>query len=560
MQDTLAWDGDPVAVPRRYTRAMRPCYLLFALVGGVLAVRQAWIMDPDQVAVVEVARHYLAGRFELAITGYWGPLSSWLLVPFLAAGIPAEAACRSVLLASGAALLAGSVRLFAASGIGGALASLLEASMALHAAFWCGTYYTGDLALGAAIVWISAWLIEEAQGIVDPARDRRIGILIAVSAFAKGAGLPLATLLVLGSRLDRARRGRLGKAGLGASLATSATAASALLLPWILVLSWHHGRPTFATSAALNHALLSPAQGRPGLGYDTVTGHPTFSAFHRPRPGRITSWECPEEMDYTLWSPFQDSSTLVRQLSFSALSLRAALVELGAVDLVGLQLLAAILGGAWLGILRRPVSEPARVLGIGLGALLLVYAPAFFATRYGLPGWALLLALAGLPGAGAPEPAEPSRVRAVRVGAQLVAGWGAMAAFLRVGVLGIGMERPLQARIAGQLADAAAGRPVTALASWSPEPSAPPNAMGLFVAALGRFPWLGPLPAGPTGLARARAEGVTALLVAMPTSGSADPDPKIPRARVLARVDATDRPFGRVGSFRYLLVELGEVR
>lgn len=43
-----------------------------------------WYVDnPDSLQYVNIAHHILEGRFETCINGYWGPLISWLLVPFI---------------------------------------------------------------------------------------------------------------------------------------------------------------------------------------------------------------------------------------------------------------------------------------------------------------------------------------------------------------------------------------------------------------------------------------------------------------------------------------------
>jgi hypothetical protein len=40
-------------------------------------------IDPDGLSYVSIAQKYLKGNFSEAINGYWGPLFSWLLIPFL---------------------------------------------------------------------------------------------------------------------------------------------------------------------------------------------------------------------------------------------------------------------------------------------------------------------------------------------------------------------------------------------------------------------------------------------------------------------------------------------
>jgi hypothetical protein len=45
-------------------------------------------INPDGVAYLRIAGYYLSGDLGKAVSGYWSPLYSWLLIPWLAAGVP----------------------------------------------------------------------------------------------------------------------------------------------------------------------------------------------------------------------------------------------------------------------------------------------------------------------------------------------------------------------------------------------------------------------------------------------------------------------------------------
>src|SRR5262252_1748421 len=45
-------------------------------------------INPDGVAYLRIAGYYLSGDLGRAVSGYWSPLYSWLLVPWLALGVP----------------------------------------------------------------------------------------------------------------------------------------------------------------------------------------------------------------------------------------------------------------------------------------------------------------------------------------------------------------------------------------------------------------------------------------------------------------------------------------
>src|SRR5262245_37756109 len=57
------------------------------LVQIVLAVKSVWLfrekIGPDAISYMRIAHYYLSGQTDLMVSGYWGPLLSWLIVPWL---------------------------------------------------------------------------------------------------------------------------------------------------------------------------------------------------------------------------------------------------------------------------------------------------------------------------------------------------------------------------------------------------------------------------------------------------------------------------------------------
>jgi hypothetical protein len=68
---------------------MKQLYDRFLLMAYVLAVVCVWpflfpyVNNPDSFQYIGVARHILEGDFRESVNGYWSPLLSWLLLPFL---------------------------------------------------------------------------------------------------------------------------------------------------------------------------------------------------------------------------------------------------------------------------------------------------------------------------------------------------------------------------------------------------------------------------------------------------------------------------------------------
>lgn len=56
---------------------------LYIFLSILLLEHYQYIINSDGISYISIAQRYLDGDFNNAINGYWGPLFSWLLVPFL---------------------------------------------------------------------------------------------------------------------------------------------------------------------------------------------------------------------------------------------------------------------------------------------------------------------------------------------------------------------------------------------------------------------------------------------------------------------------------------------
>src|SRR2546428_538422 len=77
----------------------------------VLVVIAAWLnrdqINSDAVAYMRVAQYYLSGQTDLMISGYWGPMLSWLIVPWLLVFADPLRAARAAMAVSAVVFLFG---------------------------------------------------------------------------------------------------------------------------------------------------------------------------------------------------------------------------------------------------------------------------------------------------------------------------------------------------------------------------------------------------------------------------------------------------------------------
>ncbi len=269
-------------------------------------------LNADAVAYLRIAEYYANGQWNLAVSGYWGPMISWLMVPFFKFGVAPLVAARIVMAFSALVFIAGCwcvFRVFQLPGPWKTAGMILASIAAMH---WSTVFITPDLLLSGLIAMAASCLI-----IAFERKSVRLtagaGALWGVAYLAKAVAFPLAVLTigVFGFRQwrrDAANHSQSIRQILAAMLAFAFVAG-----PWATTLSFKYGKPTFSTTAAISHTLTGPT--------DVDRYHPFAREFHRPEAGRITSWEEPSRMPYRYWSPFENADYALHQLRVLARNL-----------------------------------------------------------------------------------------------------------------------------------------------------------------------------------------------------------------------------------------------
>ncbi len=76
--------------------------IAYTILGLCLIGYYRYQINPDGISYISIAQKYLNGDFSNAINGYWGPLISWLLMPFLRFGVEPLLAAKVLNLIIGA--------------------------------------------------------------------------------------------------------------------------------------------------------------------------------------------------------------------------------------------------------------------------------------------------------------------------------------------------------------------------------------------------------------------------------------------------------------------------
>lgn len=315
--------------------------LVLVVDAGLLAAA-AWAnthrLNVDGIAYLRLAGYYVEGPLRLAVSGYWGPLLSWLMAPALAAGIEPLVAARAVMALTGLVFAGGCATLLRTLGLRPWSIVAGTAVAGLAAVGWSVQLISPDLLVGGLIALALAATVRR-RWAENGGGALLAGVLWGLAYLAKAVALPFAVLAVplTAWRLRAGRRE--GTARWGHALAWTALGWGLAAGPWVGLLSAKYGRLTFSTAAKAAHAIVGPA--------DQQRYHPFARRLHRPEPGRLTAWEDPTSLPYADWSPWASPDYCVHQLRVSLRNLATAVWLLSRLDLLHLGVLALISLAGW---------------------------------------------------------------------------------------------------------------------------------------------------------------------------------------------------------------------
>lgn len=332
-------------------------------------------LNTDAIAYLRLGGYYADGRFDLAVSGYWGPLLPWMLAPLLRVGADPLAAARAAMALSGALFLWGAIALLRALRVRSRAA---DGVAALFAVVQSVSVIAPDLLLSGLLSLALARMIAR--------RWAGAGLLGGIAFLAKPVGLPLTVVLALVAALLP----RLAGARVGGRPWLALLGCGSVAILWGAVLTAKYGTPTLSTSPSINHAIVGPEARPPAHPFDTPR-HPFAVGLRRPEPGRVTEWEDPPAAAYRGWSPLAHPGHQLRLLRDNLHFLFWQLLDF---DLLHLGWVAA-LGGLlfarpWRAALAR---DRWRWSGPFVAAVALVYLPVYASIgRYYWVAWPLLLA------------------------------------------------------------------------------------------------------------------------------------------------------------------------
>jgi hypothetical protein len=277
--------------------------ILYLALGILLLGYYQYQINPDGVGYIQTAEKYLTGDFYGAVNAYWGPLLSWLLMPFLFFNQTQAYALYSTKLLSlivGFFTIIGVRQLSYRFEMDETIRSTVLLMMVPILLYFSLSVTTPDLLIVCVLVF---YLVI----IFNPNYPDKVyyallcGALGAVAFLGKSFLFPffIAQFLVLNMfHYYRCRRDRNQKKKVTRNLIMGFLAFLLISGVWIALISSKEEKLTFGTAGEYNHALVGPES----------NGFPQFSQ------GLSAPGEINQEQAVKPWSPFESWSNFQYQL------------------------------------------------------------------------------------------------------------------------------------------------------------------------------------------------------------------------------------------------------
>jgi hypothetical protein len=275
---------------------------IYLVMGFVLLGYYQYQINPDRVGYIQTALKYVDGDIYEAIDAYWGPLFSWLLVPFLYFNqAPAYSLYSSKILS----LIIGFITLIGIRQLSNSfeMDKMVRATilflMVPVLIYFSLSVITPDLLVVCLLVYYFSIIFNSKYP------DRLLygmlcGLLGAMAFFAKSFIFPffIAQFLIL-NVLHYRYRNDYPRFKITRNMLVGLLVFLLLSGVWIGLISSKEGKLTFGTSGEYNHALVGPGS----------NGFPQFSQ------GLSAPGEINQEKALKNWSPFDSWSNFSYQMS-----------------------------------------------------------------------------------------------------------------------------------------------------------------------------------------------------------------------------------------------------
>ena len=267
-------------------------------------------LSADSTLYLDIAEKYLRGEFDDAVNGYWGPLLSWVLIPFLYFGSSHVFAINALNLIVGLFSLVGIWILSFRFQINDSIRNVIMIC-SLPIMLFYSVVQLFDFLLLCFIIYYLAIVFNDEY----PRRAYNgvlCGVLAALAYFSKSYALPFFIVHFLFMNLGHFLRhaSRENKIRIVRNTVIGLLTFLIIISPWVVAISSKYGYFTISNIGKGNFANKAPGSPKSGIEFGIPVFYEGF--FAPPNETAMSIWEDPSYiwMSRTSWSPLSSLDNL----------------------------------------------------------------------------------------------------------------------------------------------------------------------------------------------------------------------------------------------------------
>lgn len=272
-------------------------YTILTIIPITCFAHNTW--GSDGASYISIANYYAKGNWDDAINGYWSPLYSWLIAPFLLSGFdPFQSVIipRALLLITGFFTIIGVNQLAKTFELEGMVKTALLVSTLPMILYFAVIYPTPDLLVTCILVFYFA-VIFDCDYSNSMSHGFLSGFLGALAYFAKSFVFPFFVVHFLFSNIIYYFTGK-NRKNILKNLLFGFVVFFIISGLWIGTISSKYGELTISTAKDYNHEIIGP---------EYQLQHPVYflGLIKPPTENAISVWEEPSITQLDDWSPFE---------------------------------------------------------------------------------------------------------------------------------------------------------------------------------------------------------------------------------------------------------------
>jgi len=277
--------------------------LFYIILAILLLPFYQYQINPDGISYISIAQKYIHQDYNNAINGYWSPLLSWLLIPFLILGFKPLLTVKLLSLTIGVTTIIQSNLLIKTLNIKGSLRFVVLYLIAIIIIYFALIVITPDLlfvCLGLGFInsiLNPSYVNYKYAGLIS-------GLLGSGLYLAKSFGFPffLASFIIVNLIFYFRSENEQIKAIIFKKFILGIIVFTLISTCWISIISIKYGYLTIGTSGSYNHAISGPESIGNPMSYKGLIAPPNNNA--------ISAWEDISYVKIQSWNIFDSYSSL----------------------------------------------------------------------------------------------------------------------------------------------------------------------------------------------------------------------------------------------------------